>query len=138
MKLTDHHKRILTELIGECLHVPFPYCDKDNLYHCQKCNKTFTIAQVWFPNRTFTTAQDMYDVYVAIAKSKDWVRFCNFVIEKYWSTFDRFEQPPDRWADLNPYLLKWLLCLSYPSEIEGMMVRVAEWWEGRKNEKEKA
>jgi len=115
MNLTDDEKRYITEkVLGECWHESFV----NECNQCKNCNVWKKRFAEW--NRTFTTHQDLAEVYGKLVESGEWEEFQLFLAKKFNS-----------WR-MDSGLTAWLFCLSSPSEIEGMMVRVAEWWEQQK------
>jgi len=131
MKLTDHQKRVLTELFGECFH-EWEWIPGNGL-HCKNCpidiyggNPTYTQVMPVPTNRSFTTDADMLAVYRALFKKGMWEEFCNYMMDLYVMdhNLDSIED--------SILFTAWLFSLSNPSEIEEMMVRVCEFieWKG--------
>lgn len=81
-KLTDQHRRVLCEMIGECWHTLTLYlddgsvecacgerfrCPEDGTYHVEELN-----------DRPFTTGNDIMLVKEAIERSGEWQQFCSY------------------------------------------------------------
>lgn len=123
--MTDEHRKMLTEMLGECWHE-----GNDNesvtdgsitIYlRCVKCSKSYV------PNRTFTTWDDLGALKDKIVEMGKWGEFNEFVIVKFWSQFGPNDFAPIRRADLNPPLSNWFINPTCFSEL------VAAWWEERR------
>jgi len=139
MKLTDHHKRVLTEeVLGECWHevelrqnAHYP----ESWFHCDGCQAHFPPEDINIHNRTFTTDDDMLAVYRALFKKEMWEEFVAVIGSQCNDTITPEELNSVHIGNLAVLmhrhysrLAAYLFCLSSLSEIEGMMVRVAEWW----------
>ena len=97
--MIDETRKLLTEYLGECWH------DLNSTLHkCPICAKPF-IAYRKDMRRTFTTREDMMDLYKAIVKRGEWG---NFTEEIYydWEDIRGFVRPGP--GEFNA----WLFCLS--------------------------
>lgn len=132
-KLTEHHRKVLTEYLGECWHDRMDtYVDHgvDRKAYCLFCGKT------WGRNtptrqRTFTTPADLHAVYsrmVEIDKSrKTWDDFVEYAIGAYFGKHIR-----EGITIKHSKFMRWLSCYGCPDQIPERMVLVVNFVEGRK------
>ena len=126
-ELTEYHRKVLTEYLGECWH------HKGNIsvqgmkaYSCSKCGSRDR-------NRTFTTPADIYAVYSRMVELGEWEEFCEYadeiwgrnpILSKLWW------ESADDWQF--PLLSSWLSCYGCPEQIPDRMKMAATFIEERR------
>jgi len=128
MKLTEQHRKVLTELLGEEWHEYTVGFRTGGLSKCS-CGRTgcSVLDFCQHERRAFTTDAEMQAVYRALFKKGMWDDFENSHYME-WDSMMPFNDLTRNIAQYTAYLFS----LSSPAEIEDRMVMVAEWWEGRK------
>jgi hypothetical protein len=100
--MPEEAKRFLTEeVLGECWHQESMCYPKGK---CAICGCSI------FNRRTFTTDQDMVDLFRGLVKMGKWVEFVTFVVGSWYSSrsVNDLKRDDFHWKDLNPYLVQWL------------------------------
>ena len=88
---------------------------------CLHCNREFR-GNYLLSHRTFTTIQDLHDVYSAVVRDREWLALSNYL-------FSESRQCKRHFAS-------WLFCLNgKPEDFEAMGKRIAE-WHGWRNKSE--
>jgi len=120
--LSESCKRFLVEkVLKECWHKKGKILP-DGAMRCPKCEGYFN--QHFGGYRTFTTIQDLYDLYSALMIAGKWNEFYCDLFNK-WYTIDPI--PDD--VDANALFDAWLFCLDGEG-YEERCVMVAEFLEG--------
>lgn len=102
--MIETDRKLLTEYLGECWHELLT--DSDFPALCS-CGKGFTTDD--HHNRTFTTREDMMDLYEVIWKKREWERFIDYSgNEDTEHDCSEFETTLDIFASM----AAWLFCLS--------------------------
>ena len=95
--MTDENKKLLTEYMGDCWHEPGDQVSKESpVMQCAKCKKYYHPMSGF---HTFTTREDMMDLYEAIAKKGE------------WDSFDNYSWNYRKGASVNLAHAAWLFCL---------------------------
>ena len=125
-ELTEHHRKVLTTYLGECLH-NFQFDDEDYQFNeahwkCENCGIRAT-DPLNFPNLAFITPADLHAVYSRIVEKGKWEEFLDYA-EGVWFGLDK-ESSGTSWYQFEA----WLYRLNCPDQIEEWMAMVAEWIE---------
>lgn len=78
--------KLLTEYLDECFHIPTEYFTEDKIecgLVCTKCGKRGNFYDGELNQRTFTTGQDLYDLYRKIVEKGGWDDWEDYT-EKIW------------------------------------------------------
>lgn len=142
-ELTEHHRRVLTEYLGECWHkyklYPMgefgprygyctnPDCSSDFYGENRRIIDEGRLAQ----RRSFTTPTDLHAVYsrmVEVDKTREtWDEFIEHAIGVYFGKHTR-----EGITIKHSKFMRWLSCYGCPEEIPARMKMAAEFIEGRK------
>jgi hypothetical protein len=71
--MTDEQKKLLTEYLGECWHSSSLIIHNDTSGQCKKCGTMLYI--IGGANRTFTTRNDLMDLYQKAYEDGKWDEF---------------------------------------------------------------
>ncbi len=118
-ELTEHHRKALTEYLGECWHEAFWHDIRG--IACVKCDKG--LNGIFDLHKTFTTPADLHAVYSRMVEKGEWDDFNDIAIE----TLVRLSDHLFTTSELNA----WLFCLNCPEKIPARMVMAAEFCERR-------
>ena len=115
--MRDEDRKLLTEYIGECWHEPGYRVSMDSpVMQCAKCKKYYHPMSGF---RTFTTRDDMMDLYKAIVKRGEWGKFTEEIYYD-WEDTRGFVRPG------SGEFHAWLFCLSGDGYEEKCQM-VADW-----------
>jgi hypothetical protein len=94
-KITEADCKLLTEkLLGECWHSNYISADSK----CYECGAKINITDIFLKRKTFTTPSDQHAVFSGLVKTKRWLDFKGFVLERRWS------EPIHRGTDWSAWL----------------------------------
>ncbi|MDD5095865.1 MAG: hypothetical protein PHV74_16055 [Dehalococcoidia bacterium] len=115
MNNTD--RKLLIKYLGECNHqwLFTRLSSVDGMSVCQICGKMVWDGEKVINRRTFTTRDDMMDLYGAVVKAGKWDEFAQYCYEQHG------EKGAPCWDDD-----AWLFCLSGEG-YEDRCQMVAEW-----------
>uniref|UniRef100_A0A6M3LT70 Uncharacterized protein n=1 Tax=viral metagenome TaxID=1070528 RepID=A0A6M3LT70_9ZZZZ len=73
--MNDEGRRLLTEYMGECFHSN--YLSEEG--RCYDCKAKIDFTDIFLKRRTFTTGQDIYDLYRKMVEKGEWDDFYNWM-----------------------------------------------------------
>lgn len=80
--MTDEQRKLLTEYLGECWHIPTSYFTEENICAgdiCRKCGKRGNFYDGDLDNRTFTAEADMMVLYRRMVEKGEWRDFISYI-----------------------------------------------------------
>jgi hypothetical protein len=118
--MIETDRKLLTEYLGECWH---DYDWVNGVGWKCKCGHEAYLPDTFKNNRTFTTREDMMDLYEVIWKKREWEGFIDYSgNEDTEHDCSEFETTLDIFASM----AAWLFCLS-GSGYDAACQRVADW-----------